>query len=93
MFTTSPPYPPQRLSNGSIDPDSDVNRALELQDTVEKQNAELTAARVKVTELGTKVAELEDSMASTQKELMKAQEQSIKLQRDLREVGNHGNRA
>ena len=76
----------QRLSNGSIDPDSEIQRVIELQETIEKQNGDLTAARNKVQELTAKVKELEESLSSTQKDLIKTQENSVKLQRDLREV-------
>ena len=76
----------QRLSNGSIDPDSDVNRVIELQETLEKQNTELTAARNKIAELTSRIKELEDSINSSSKELNKSQDQALKLQRDLREV-------
>ena len=76
----------QRLSNGSIDPDSEVNRVIELQETIEKQNNELTAVRSKINELSNKVSELEESLSISGKELIKSQEQNVKLQRDLREV-------
>ena len=76
----------QRLSNGSIDPDSDVNRVIELQETVEKQNSELTNTRTKMLELNNKLTEIDESYTSAQKDLIKAQEQVVKLQRDLREV-------
>ncbi|KAK6191456.1 hypothetical protein SNE40_003142 [Patella caerulea] len=76
---------PKRLSNGSIDPDSDVNRVIELQETVEKQNSELTSARTKMLEINNKFTELEENFSTTQKELIKAQEQVVKLARDLRE--------
>jgi len=76
----------QRLSNGSIDPDSDVNRVIELQETVEKQNSELTNTRTKMLEMNNKLTELDESYTSAQKDLIKAQEQVVKLQRDLREV-------
>ena len=79
----------QRLSNGSIDPDSEVNRVIELQETLEKQNNELTAARTKIAELTSRIKELEDAMSSSSKEQAKSQEQCIKLQRDLREVRGH----
>uniref|UniRef100_A0A0L8FQY5 Liprin-alpha CC2 domain-containing protein n=1 Tax=Octopus bimaculoides TaxID=37653 RepID=A0A0L8FQY5_OCTBM len=75
----------RRLSNGSIDPDSDVNRVIELQETVEKQNSELTSTRTNILELTNKCTELEESLTSTQKDLIKSQEQLVKLQRDLRE--------
>ena len=76
----------QRLSNGSIDPDSDVNRVIELQDTVEKQNTEMTSARTKIVELTNKCTELDENFTCAQKDLIKCQEQVVKLQRDLREV-------
>ncbi|XP_062585960.1 liprin-alpha-1-like isoform X3 [Saccostrea cucullata] len=75
----------QRLSNGSIDPDSEVNRVIELQDTVEKQNSELTATRTRLLELTNKITELEETSTTATKDLNKAQEQLVKLQRDLRE--------
>ena len=76
----------QRLSNGSIDPDSDINRVIELQETVEKQNSELTNTRTKMLEINNKYTEMEESFTTAQKDLIKAQEQVVKLQRDLREV-------
>jgi septal ring factor EnvC (AmiA/AmiB activator) len=76
----------QRLSNGSIDPDSDVKRVIELQETVEKQNSELTNTRTKMLELNNKFTEVEENYTTAQKDLIKAQEQVVKLQRDLREV-------
>lgn len=76
---------PKRLSNGSIDPDSDINRVIELQETVEKQNSELTSTRTNILELTNKCTEFEETLTSTQKDLIKSQEQLVKLQRDLRE--------
>ncbi|XP_053384775.1 liprin-alpha-1-like isoform X4 [Mercenaria mercenaria] len=76
---------PKRLSNGSIDPDSDVNRVIELQETVEKQNSELTNTRTKMLEMNNKFTEMEENYTTAQKDLIKAQEQVVKLQRDLRE--------
>ena len=74
------------MSNGSIEPDSDVGRVIDLQETVEKQNSELTATRTKLLELTNKMSELDDNHNTCQKDLAKAQDQVIKLQRDLREV-------
>lgn len=76
----------QRLSNGSIDPDSEVQRVIELQETIEKQNSDVTNFRSKNAELTSKVRELEESLNSAQKDLINSQEQVVKLQRDLREV-------
>ncbi|GFO33818.1 liprin-alpha, partial [Plakobranchus ocellatus] len=77
--------PKQRLSNGSIEPDSEMGRVMDLQETVEKQNSELTSSRTRVLELTNKLTELEESYTSSQKELAKAQDTVNKLQRDLRE--------
>ena len=63
-----------------------MGRVLDLQDTVEKQNSELTATRTKLLEINNKMTELEESYQTSQKEMVKAQEQASKLQRDLREV-------
>ncbi|XP_013085125.2 liprin-alpha-1-like isoform X1 [Biomphalaria glabrata] len=76
---------PKRLSNGSIEPDSEMGRVMDLQETVEKQNTELTSARTKILELNNKLTELDESFTTSQKELAKAQEAVNKLQRDLRE--------
>lgn len=75
----------KRLSNGAIEPDSDVARVLELQNTVDKQSAELSSWQRRVSELSGRISELEETLTKTQKELMKAQEANSKLQRDLRE--------
>lgn len=76
----------QRLSNGSIDPDSEINRVIELQETIEKQNNELTVARKTVIDLTSKLKEVESTLQQAQKDLIKGQEANVKLQRDLREV-------
>lgn len=76
----------KRLSNGSIDPDDDVSRVIELQDTLEKQNHELGQAKIRVTDANIRVAELEESLALSQKEMLKAQENAAKYQRDAKEA-------
>uniref|UniRef100_A0A0B6ZLM7 SAM domain-containing protein n=1 Tax=Arion vulgaris TaxID=1028688 RepID=A0A0B6ZLM7_9EUPU len=75
----------KRLSNGSIEPDSDMGRVMDLQETVEKQNSELTSARTRLLELNNKMTELDENYTTSQKELVKAQDLVNKLQRDLRE--------
>ncbi|PSN50323.1 Liprin-alpha-1 [Blattella germanica] len=82
--TTHTPLP-KRLSNGAIEPDSDVARVLELQNTIDKQATELSTWQRRVSELTGRISELEETLAKTQKELIKAQEANAKLQRDLRE--------
>ena len=79
----------QRLSNGSIDPDDDVNRVIELQDTLEKQNKELGLTKDKMMQLNLRIAELEENLALSQKEVLKSQESATKFQRDLKEVNKH----
>ena len=74
------------MSNGSIDPDDDVSRVIELQDTLEKQNHELGQAKIRVTDANIRVAELEESLAVAQKEMLKAQESAARYQRDAKEV-------
>ncbi|XP_030844909.1 liprin-alpha-2 isoform X4 [Strongylocentrotus purpuratus] len=76
----------KRLSNGSIDPDDDVSRVIELRDTLEKQNHELGQAKIRVTDANIRVAELEESLAMAQKEMLKAQEMAAKYQRDAKEA-------
>ncbi|XP_066276026.1 liprin-alpha-1-like isoform X18 [Branchiostoma lanceolatum] len=78
--------PGKRLSNGSIDPDDHVSRVVELQDTLEKQNADLKAARERVSELAGQVGGLEDSLQQAQRDLVKSSESAAKQQRDLREA-------
>ncbi|XP_077994907.1 liprin-alpha-1-like [Glandiceps talaboti] len=75
----------KRYSNGSIDPDDDVNRVIELQETLEKQNNEFSQAKDRLDQLAARVVELEDSLAAAQKDSTKAQESATKYQRDLRE--------
>lgn len=63
-----------------------MGRVMDLQETVEKQNTELTSTRTRLLELNNKLTELEENYATSQKELVKAQDMVNKLQRDLREV-------
>lgn len=63
-----------------------MNRVIELQETVEKQNSELTSTRTRILELTNKYTEVEENYTTAQKDLNKAQEQLVKLQRDLKEV-------
>ncbi|XP_077865632.1 liprin-alpha-1 isoform X3 [Saccoglossus kowalevskii] len=75
----------KRYSNGSIDPDDDVNRVIELQGTLEKQNHEYSLAKDRIEQLAARVVELEDNLSTSQREIIKAQESSTKYQKDLRE--------
>ncbi|KAK8379405.1 hypothetical protein O3P69_019365 [Scylla paramamosain] len=62
-----------------------VSKMMELQASLEKQTAELNAARERVRELQNRLQELEENLQMTQKELVKAQEINSRLQRDLKE--------
>jgi hypothetical protein len=81
---------PQRLSNGSVDPESSAGRMVELQEIIEKNASDLGLAKSKITELSQSCLELEESLSSTQKDLIKSQEQTVKLQAQLREVRGRG---
>lgn len=78
----------QRLSNGTIEQDSDTStRFVELQETTEKQAGEIALTRSRISDLQTRLKDSEDSISSAKLEATKYQEQIAKLQRDLREVG------
>ncbi|XP_033112805.1 liprin-alpha-1-like isoform X4 [Anneissia japonica] len=79
----------KRLSNGSIDPDDDVNRVIELQDTLEKQNHELRMSRDRVSDFSAQINELEDKLENMQKDLYRSQENSGKYQKELKEAIQH----
>uniref|UniRef100_A0A1B6E9A2 SAM domain-containing protein n=1 Tax=Clastoptera arizonana TaxID=38151 RepID=A0A1B6E9A2_9HEMI len=85
--TIDGPHPTiiKRLSNGVIEPDSEVTRVIELQNTVDKQTNELSTWQRRVSELTSRVSELEENLSKAQKELIKSQEANARLQRDLRE--------
>jgi len=76
------------LPNGPVDHPTDINRVVELQETIVRQNNELSTAHIKVLELGTKMHELEETLSTSQKELQRVQELNTRLQRDIREVSD-----
>ncbi|XP_071514182.1 liprin-alpha-1 isoform X2 [Panulirus ornatus] len=76
----------EATSGGVSDADgSSLSKLMELQTSLDKQTAELNAARERVRELQNRLQELEDNLQATQKELVKAQEINARLQRDLKE--------
>uniref|UniRef100_A0A8D2N848 PTPRF interacting protein alpha 4 n=1 Tax=Zonotrichia albicollis TaxID=44394 RepID=A0A8D2N848_ZONAL len=84
-------YPPpsgalQRLSNGSVHPDDEAGRVVELQELLEKQNFEVVQAKERISALAASVAELEEDLGTARKDLIKSEEMSSKYQRDLREA-------
>lgn len=78
----------QRLSNGSVHPDDEAGRVVELQELLEKQNFEVVQAKERISALAASVAELEEDLGTARKDLIKSEEMSSKYQRDLREVSS-----
>ncbi|KAM9217494.1 liprin-alpha-4 [Leptosomus discolor] len=75
-----------RLSNGSVHPDDEAGRVVELQELLEKQNFEVVQAKERISALAASVAELEEDLGTARKDLIKSEEMSSKYQRDLREA-------
>ncbi|NXS68162.1 LIPA4 protein, partial [Pandion haliaetus] len=78
--------PWKRLSNGSVHPDDEASRVVELQELLEKQNFEVVQAKERISALAASVAELEEDLGTARKDLIKSEEISSKYQRDLREA-------
>ncbi|TRZ12936.1 hypothetical protein HGM15179_014157 [Zosterops borbonicus] len=76
----------RRLSNGSVHPDDEAGRVVELQELLEKQNFEVVQAKERISALAASVAELEEDLGTARKDLIKSEEMSSKYQRDLREA-------
>ncbi|EMP26546.1 Liprin-alpha-2 [Chelonia mydas] len=76
----------KRLPNGSIHPNDEASRVVELQELLEKQNFELVQAKERLAGLVASVAELEEDLGTARKDLIKSEELSSKYQRDLREA-------
>ncbi|NXK67792.1 LIPA4 protein, partial [Sylvietta virens] len=82
----APKLPWKRLSNGSVHPDDEAGRVVELQELLEKQNFEVVQAKERISALAASVAELEEDLGTARKDLIKSEEMSSKYQRDLREA-------
>nr|XP_056723446.1 liprin-alpha-4 isoform X10 [Euleptes europaea] len=76
----------KRLPNGSIHPDDEASRSVELQELLEKQNFELAQSKERLSALAATVAELEEDLSTARRDLIKSEEMSSKYQRDLREA-------
>ncbi|XP_077785249.1 liprin-alpha-4 isoform X2 [Podarcis muralis] len=76
----------KRLPNGSIHPDDEASRTVELQELLEKQNFEVAQAKERIAALAASVAELEEDLSTARRDLIKSEEMSGKYQRDLREA-------
>ncbi|NXO30027.1 LIPA4 protein, partial [Cisticola juncidis] len=81
-----PKLPWKRLSNGSVHPEDEAGRVVELQELLEKQNFEVVQAKERISALAASVAELEEDLGTARKDLIKSEEMSSKYQRDLREA-------
>ncbi|KAM8795814.1 liprin-alpha-4 [Eudromia elegans] len=76
----------KRLSNGSVHPDDEAGRVVELQELLEKQNFEVVQAKERISALAASIAELEEDLGTARKDLIKSEEMGSKYQRDLREA-------
>ncbi|XP_015921371.1 liprin-alpha-2 isoform X2 [Parasteatoda tepidariorum] len=74
-----------KVSNGTAEAAAEAARVVELQETLEKVNSEVTTSRSKIAELSAKIREQEDGIAAAQKEIAKMQEENARLSRDLKE--------
>nr|XP_005987665.1 PREDICTED: liprin-alpha-4 isoform X3 [Latimeria chalumnae] len=76
----------KRLPNGSVHPDDEVSRVVELQEVLDKQNFELTQMKERLATLSARVSELEEDLDTARKDLIKSEEMNTKYQRDIREA-------
>uniref|UniRef100_A0A8C9WK15 PTPRF interacting protein alpha 2 n=1 Tax=Scleropages formosus TaxID=113540 RepID=A0A8C9WK15_SCLFO len=76
----------QRLSNGSMEPASEANQVVELQELLEKQNYELAQMKERMSSLASRVSEVEQELETARKDLIKSEEMSNKYQRDIKEA-------
>lgn len=81
--------PPQRLSNGSLEPSHEASQVVELQDLLEKQNYELAQMKERMSSLSSRVSEVEQELETARKDLIKSEEMNNKYQRDIKEVPAH----
>uniref|UniRef100_A0A8B9KSV5 PTPRF interacting protein alpha 1 n=1 Tax=Astyanax mexicanus TaxID=7994 RepID=A0A8B9KSV5_ASTMX len=76
---------PQRSSDGSLGPDEDVGKVVELQEVMDRQSKELLQMKERVVSLSNRVSELEEDLDTARKDLIKSEDMNTRLQRDLRE--------
>lgn len=74
-----------KVSNGSAEAAEEAAKVVELQESLEKQAAELSLARSKLNEVLPKIRELEESLQLAQKEVTRLKEENARLARDLKE--------
>ncbi|KAM4617559.1 liprin-alpha-1 isoform 3-T3 [Discoglossus pictus] len=76
----------ERSSDGSLNPDEDLSKVIELQDLIEKQTKEQSQMKERLAVLSNRVTELEEDLDTARKDLIKSEEMNTKLQRDVREA-------
>ncbi|XP_055946770.1 liprin-alpha-2-like isoform X5 [Argiope bruennichi] len=74
-----------KVSNGTAEAAAEAARVVEMQETLEKVNSELSASRSKIAELSAKIREQEECVSAAQKEISRMQEENARLARDLKE--------
>ncbi|KAG8199992.1 hypothetical protein JTE90_006234 [Oedothorax gibbosus] len=74
-----------KVSNGTSEAAAEAARVVEMQETIEKINSELSTSRSKIAELSAKIREQEEGVSSAQKEISRMQEENARLSRDLKE--------
>lgn len=75
----------KRSSDGSLGPDEDVGKVVELQEAMDRQSKELLQMKERVVSLSNRVSELEEDLDTARKDLIKSEDMNTRLQRDLRE--------
>uniref|UniRef100_A0A8C9VVH7 PTPRF interacting protein alpha 2 n=1 Tax=Scleropages formosus TaxID=113540 RepID=A0A8C9VVH7_SCLFO len=79
-------FPPQRLSNGSMESADEASQVVELQELLEKQNYELAQMKERMSSLASRVSEVEQELETARKDLIKSEEMNSKYQRDIKEA-------
>ncbi|XP_049339274.1 liprin-alpha-1 isoform X5 [Astyanax mexicanus] len=75
----------KRSSDGSLGPDEDVGKVVELQEVMDRQSKELLQMKERVVSLSNRVSELEEDLDTARKDLIKSEDMNTRMQRDLRE--------
>ncbi|XP_072551866.1 liprin-alpha-1 isoform X7 [Salminus brasiliensis] len=75
----------KRSSDGSLGPDEEGGKVVELQEAMDRQSKELLQMKERVVSLSNRVGELEEDLDTARKDLIKSEDMNTRLQRDLRE--------
>uniref|UniRef100_F6ZZL8 SAM domain-containing protein n=1 Tax=Ciona intestinalis TaxID=7719 RepID=F6ZZL8_CIOIN len=74
------------ITNGNCEVEEEANRIVLLQETNEKQSAELNHVRHRVNTMLSRIAELEESLQIARKDLMRSEEVSNRTQKEYRDA-------